>query len=57
MDPDADEYVFDLDRLDRLFADGARTLLLTNPHNPCGHVHTRDELEGIRDLVVATARG
>ena len=51
-DPDGDEYVLDLDHLDRLFADGARTLLLTNPHNPCSHVHTRAELEGIRDLAL-----
>ena len=36
----------DLDALDRLFASGARTLLLTQPHNPAGHVHTRAELEG-----------
>ena len=50
--PDGDEYVLDLDHLDRLFADGARTLLLTNPHNPCSHVHTRAELEGIRDLAL-----
>jgi cystathionine beta-lyase len=42
----------DLDALDRLFARGARTLLLTQPHNPGGHVHTRAELEGIRDVVV-----
>jgi cystathionine beta-lyase len=48
--PDGDTYVLDLEHLDRLFADGARTLLLTNPHNPCGHVHTRAELETIRDL-------
>ena len=52
VDPDADTAMFDLDRLDRLFADGARTLLLTQPHNPCGHVYTREELEGIRDVVV-----
>ena len=50
--PDGDAYVLDLDHLDRLFAEGARTLLLTNPHNPCGHVHTRSELEGIRDLAL-----
>jgi len=49
--PDADSYVLDLDELDRLFARGARTLLLTQPHNPAGHVHTRSELEGIRDVV------
>ena len=52
VSPDGDAYVLDLDHLDRLFADGARTLLLTNPHNPCGHVHTRAELEGIRDLAL-----
>jgi len=50
VEPDGDAYVLDLDHLERLFADGARTLLLTNPHNPCGHVHTRAELERIRDL-------
>ena len=42
----------DLDRLDRLFADGAQTLILTQPHNPWGRVFTRSELEGIRDVVV-----
>ena len=44
--------MFDLDRLDDLFARGARTLLLTQPHNPLGHVYRRAELEGIRDVVV-----
>lgn len=48
----ADRAEIDLDRLDRLFADGARTLLLTQPHNPWGRVFTRAELEGIRDVVV-----
>jgi cysteine-S-conjugate beta-lyase len=52
VDPDAETAMFDLDHLDRLFAEGARTLLLTQPHNPCGHVYTREELEGIRDVVV-----
>ncbi len=51
VDPDGDSYVIDLDALDELFARGARTLLLTQPHNPAGHVHTRAELEGIRDVV------
>jgi len=51
VEPDAD-YALDLDRLDRLLARGARTLLLTQPHNPCGHVFTRAELEGIRDVAV-----
>ena len=51
VDPDGDSYVVDLDALDRLFVRGARTLLLTQPHNPGGHVHSRAELEGIRDVV------
>jgi cystathionine beta-lyase len=42
----------DLDRLDRLFAEGAQTLILCQPHNPWGRVFTRAELEGIRDVVV-----
>ncbi|MCW2796463.1 aminotransferase class I/II-fold pyridoxal phosphate-dependent enzyme [Nocardioides sp.] len=50
--PDAGRATVDLAALDRLFALGARTLLLTQPHNPCGHVYTRAELEGIRDVVV-----
>jgi cystathionine beta-lyase len=51
VDPDGDRYTVDLDALDDLFRRGARTLLLTQPHNPGGHVHTRAELEGIRDVV------
>jgi cystathionine beta-lyase len=50
VDPDAESGMFDLDRLEDAYRRGARTLLLTNPHNPLGHVHTRAELEAIRDL-------
>jgi cystathionine beta-lyase len=50
--PDADRAEMYLDQLDALFADGARTLLLTQPHNPWGRVFTREELEGVRDVVV-----
>ncbi len=48
----AERAEIDLDRLDRLFAAGAQTLLLTQPHNPWGRVFSRAELEGIRDVVV-----
>ncbi len=48
----ADRAEIDLDRLDRLFSEGAQTLILTQPHNPWGKVFTRAELEGIRDVVV-----
>jgi cystathionine beta-lyase len=51
VDADAPQATIDLDQLDRLFSDGARTLLLTNPHNPWGRVFTRGELEGVRDVV------
>ncbi len=52
VDPDAERAEIDLDRLDALFAAGARTLLLTQPHNPWGRAFTRTELEGVRDVVV-----
>lgn len=48
----AERCEIDLDHLDRLFAEGAQTLLLTQPHNPWGRVFTRAELEGVRDVVV-----
>ncbi len=52
VEPDAERAELDLDRLDALLADGARTLLLTQPHNPWGRVFSRAELEGVRDVVV-----
>ena len=55
VDPDAARAEIDLDRLDHLLSaagGGARTLLLTNPHNPWGRAFTRAELEGVRDVVV-----
>jgi cysteine-S-conjugate beta-lyase len=53
VDPDAERAGLDLDALDRLLASGARTLLLTQPHNPWGRVFSRAELEGVRDVVTA----
>lgn len=52
VDPDQEHAGLDLDRLDSLLAGGARTLLLTQPHNPWGRVFTSAELEGVRDVVV-----
>ena len=52
MPASAERAEIDLDRLDGLLADGAQTLILTQPHNPWGRVFTRAELEGIRDVVV-----
>lgn len=52
VDPDSERAELDLDQLDAHFAAGARTLLLTQPHNPWGRVFTRAELEGVRDVAV-----
>jgi cystathionine beta-lyase len=52
VSPDAERAELDLDRLDALLGAGARTLLLTQPHNPWGRVFTRAELEGVRDVVL-----
>lgn len=52
VDPEDDRAGIDLDALHAAFADGARTLILTQPHNPWGRVFTRDELAGVRDVVV-----
>lgn len=49
--PEAGRAELDLDQLNVLLAAGARTLLLTQPHNPWGRVFTRAELEGVRDVV------
>lgn len=51
LDPDAERAELDLDRLDHLLRAGARTVLLTQPHNPWGRVFSRAELEGLRDVV------
>ncbi len=52
VDPDVDRAGLDLDALASAFAAGARTLILTQPHNPWGRVFSRAELEGVRDVVV-----
>ncbi|WP_232677284.1 MalY/PatB family protein [Nocardioides sp. R-C-SC26] len=51
VDAEAPRAELDLAALDRHFRDGARVLLLTQPHNPWGRVFTRAELEGVRDVV------
>lgn len=40
----------DLDGVERAFADGARTVLLCNPHNPLGLVHAREDLVALARL-------
>jgi cystathionine beta-lyase len=43
----------DIDAIDAAFADGARALILCNPHNPTGRVLSRDELARIAESATA----
>jgi len=44
-------HVFDLDGIDRAFADGGGLLILCNPYNPLGRVFDRTELEAVAEVV------
>jgi len=48
---DGEEWALDLDGIDAAFAAGARGILLCNPHNPLGLVHSRERLEALSDIV------
>jgi cysteine-S-conjugate beta-lyase len=52
LDPDAERAELDLDGIEAALADGARTVLLCNPHNPWGRAWSPPELAGLRDVVV-----
>lgn len=45
-------YEMDLAHLETLFQDGAKLMLLCNPHNPGGKVWSREELEALAALVL-----
>ena len=51
MAQDAGRSTLDLDAVDRAFEAGGHLLVLTNPHNPTGRVHTRAELSALADVV------
>lgn len=46
-----DRWVLDLDGIDRALTDGARTLILCNPQNPLGRVHSRTELLALAEVI------
>ncbi|WP_432512155.1 MalY/PatB family protein [Kineococcus sp. SYSU DK001] len=48
---DGREYRLDLEGVDRALAAGARAVLLCNPHNPVGRVHSREELTELSRVV------
>jgi cystathionine beta-lyase len=43
----------DIDAVESAFADGARVLILCNPHNPTGDVLARDQLERIAQIAAS----
>lgn len=43
-------YEMDMDHLESLFKDGAKMILLCNPHNPGGRVWSKDELMALGEL-------
>jgi cystathionine beta-lyase len=51
--PLGDGSAVDLDAIEAAFADGARALILCNPHNPTGRVLGRDELGQIAEIAAA----
>lgn len=52
LSPDAPAAALDLEGIEAALAAGARTVVLTQPHNPLGRAYRRHELEGLRDVVV-----
>ncbi len=48
---DGTAYALDLDGIDRALGAGARGVLLCNPHNPVGLVHSREQLAELSAIV------
>ncbi|UUT35233.1 MalY/PatB family protein [Microbacterium elymi] len=50
--PTGDGWELDLDGIEAAFADGARAILLCNPHNPTGTVHARGSLAALAEIAL-----
>ena len=46
------DFTFDLNLLEKAFADGCKALILCNPSNPCGKVFTLQEMQAIAELAI-----
>ncbi|MEJ4112162.1 MalY/PatB family protein [Corynebacterium kroppenstedtii] len=49
-DDSTGRWVFDLDGLERAYANGVGSMILCNPYNPLGTAFTADELRAVTDL-------
>jgi cystathionine beta-lyase len=48
---EGNRWVFDLERIEKEFLSGAGLMILCNPHNPLGVVHTKEELLALAEVV------
>jgi cystathionine beta-lyase len=48
---DGKRWVFDLERIEKEFLAGASMMILCNPHNPLGVVHTQEELLALAEVI------
>lgn len=44
-------YKLDTDRLEKLVTKNTKAIMIDTPHNPTGHVFTKNELEGVAEVV------
>lgn len=51
MREDGGTYTYDLEAIDRAFADGGEVLIVCNPHNPIGRVLTHEEMVAVSEVV------
>ncbi len=47
---DSPDYTLDLNRLRDAFNERTKAIIINTPHNPTGHIFTRQEMEGIAEL-------
>lgn len=45
-------FIIDYEDIENKFKDGVKLMILCNPHNPTGHIYTREELERLGDLAL-----
>lgn len=51
MHETANGWEYDYDGIEQAFRDGGEVLIVCNPHNPIGKVHSREEMEKLGEIV------